>query len=615
MYQALYRKYRPIDFNSVVGQDIIIRTLKNSIINKTFSHAYMFFGPRGTGKTTVSKIFARSINCTNPVDGLACHECDACKCSFSKDCVDIIEIDAASNNGVDEIRELKNKISLVPSELKYKVYIIDEVHMLSIGAFNALLKTLEEPPEHAIFILATTDPQKVPETIISRCQCFSFKRISDDVIKNRLKFVCDEEKIDIDDEVLNNISIMAEGGLRDALGFLDKLVSFSNKKITNEDFIEINGIISNNELNFFLNDIMKCNFAEVLNKISIYNNLGKNLIQIMNQLLNFSRNLIVDYYLSNKVLDFSLNNLQLFVNLLNEKMFDIKKSGNTKIYIEMFLLKFINEINSKSTNLVENSIVEKDNLINSNKINNNNTVNVVKNNEYNSENVNNNVVDKSFSTNNSSDDDFDFSKEYSDEDEDFLSDNFSTNNNLVDNVENNKNSNDFIDNSSFVEKENSDIKKIKNIDEIIKVRVNNTLALADKKLLLEEQKNFELLHDFVFDQKVGYIVSSLLDSNLRAVSKDYIIISFEFDSNVNQNLMILDKITDVYNKITNSNKLFAIISDKNWDIVKNEYINNLKNNVKYQIMDEPDFIFEDSSNDDIITSSAFHLFGDIVEVE
>jgi hypothetical protein len=281
----------------------------------------------------------------------------------------------------------------------------------------------------------------------------------------------------------------------------------------------------------------------------------------------------------------------------------------------MFLLKFINEINSKSTNLVENSIVEKDNLINSNKINNNNTVNVVKNNEYNSENVNNNVVDKSFSTNNSSDDDFDFSKEYSDEDEDFLSDNFSTNNNLVDNVENNKNSNDFIDNSSFVEKENSDIKKIKNIDEIIKVRVNNTLALADKKLLLEEQKNFELLHDFVFDQKVGYIVSSLLDSNLRAVSKDYIIISFEFDSNVNQNLMILDKITDVYNKITNSNKLFAIICDKNWDIVKNEYINNLKNNVKYQIMDEPDFIFEDSSNDDIITSSAFHLFGDIVEVE
>ena len=172
MYHALYRKYRPMTFDDVVGQDSIVTTLRNSIINKTFSHAYMFFGPRGTGKTTISKIFARSINCEEPIDGCTCGKCPKCLHSFEKECVDIIEIDAASNNGVDEIRELKNKISLVPAELKYKVYIIDEVHMLSIGAFNALLKTLEEPPEHAIFILATTDPQKVPETIISRCQCF-----------------------------------------------------------------------------------------------------------------------------------------------------------------------------------------------------------------------------------------------------------------------------------------------------------------------------------------------------------------------------------------------------------------------------------------------------------
>ena len=197
MYQALYRKYRPKDFDSVVGQDSIIKTLKNSIINHNFSHAYMFFGPRGTGKTTISKIFARNINCLEPVDGLACGKCDHCKVSFSKECVDIIEIDAASNNGVDEIRELKNKISLVPSELKYKVYIIDEVHMLSMGAFNALLKTLEEPPEHIIFILATTDPQKVPETIISRCQCFSFKRIPSSIIKEKLVNICHDEKIKV----------------------------------------------------------------------------------------------------------------------------------------------------------------------------------------------------------------------------------------------------------------------------------------------------------------------------------------------------------------------------------------------------------------------------------
>ena len=256
MYQALYRKYRPKDFDSVVGQDSIIKTLKNSIINNNFSHAYMFFGPRGTGKTTVSKIFARNINCEKPKDGIACGKCDHCKVSFSKDCIDIIEIDAASNNGVDEIRELKNKISLVPSELKYKVYIIDEVHMLSIGAFNALLKTLEEPPEHAIFILATTDPQKVPETIISRCQCFSFKRISSEIIEDRLKFICKEEKIKIDDDVLKNIATLSDGGLRDALGSLDKLVSYTDEKITMEDFIEVNEIISDKQVNDFINNIL-----------------------------------------------------------------------------------------------------------------------------------------------------------------------------------------------------------------------------------------------------------------------------------------------------------------------------------------------------------------------
>ena len=297
MYQALYRKYRPIDFNSVVGQDSIIKTLKNSIINHNFSHAYMFFGPRGTGKTTVSKIFARNINCLDPKDGIACQECSSCKNSFSKDCIDIIEIDAASNNGVDEIRELKNKISLVPSELKYKVYIIDEVHMLSIGAFNALLKTLEEPPAHAIFILATTDPQKVPETIISRCQCFSFKRISESNLFERLKFISNEEKIDIDDDVLKAISLLSDGGLRDALGSLDKLVSYCDKKITLNEFEEINGIVSNSDISNLFNYIFKGEIKELLNDLNKFNDNGKNLIQIMVQLLNFSRDIIVDYYL------------------------------------------------------------------------------------------------------------------------------------------------------------------------------------------------------------------------------------------------------------------------------------------------------------------------------
>ena len=186
-YQALYRKYRPSTLKDVIGQDVVIKILKNAVINNKVGHAYLFSGPRGIGKTTIAKAFAKTVNCLDLKDGISCEKCKNCKAINETLCPDIIEIDAASNNGVDEIREIKNKINLVPSELKYKVYIIDEVHMLSIGAFNALLKTLEEPPEHIIFILATTDLQKVPATIISRCQCFEFHRISKENIVERLK--------------------------------------------------------------------------------------------------------------------------------------------------------------------------------------------------------------------------------------------------------------------------------------------------------------------------------------------------------------------------------------------------------------------------------------------
>ena len=589
MYQALYRKYRPKDFDSVVGQDAVIRTLKNSIKNHNFSHAYMFFGPRGTGKTTISKIFARNINCTSPIDGIACQKCDACRVSFSKDCIDIIEIDAASNNGVDEIRDLKNKISLVPSELKYKVYIIDEVHMLSIGAFNALLKTLEEPPEHAIFILATTDPQKVPETIVSRCQCFSFKRISTEIIKKRLEFVCSEEKIEIDDDVLYNISILSDGGMRDALGLLDKLTSYSNEKITMKDFVEINGIISDNEINSFLNYIMNGDISKVLELINNFDNNGKNLIQILAQILNFSRNLLVDYYLHNHNLDFSIDLLQDFANLLNEKMFDIKKSGNTKIYFEMLILKFINDevIKNSSSNTdffekkQEKSVIKEKNVQKDEKNNNN-------------------------SNNNSDDSDV--------EEEEFSFDNYMSDSDEYDDDMNNYVERDVLD-VSVDEEVHDNPPRIINIDEIMSTRVNNTLALANKDLLKQETLKFDLLKDFTFDQEIGYIVCSLLDAKIRAVSEDNMILSYEFDSNVKQNLMILDKIIDVYNKITKSNKNIAIISDDKWENVKNEYITKLKNKIKYDVVPEPEVIFEDLKKDGIISNSAVELFGDIVEVE
>ena len=574
MYQALYRKYRPMDFDSVVGQSSIVKTLKNSIIHHSFSHAYLFIGPRGTGKTTISKIFARNINCLDPKDGCACGKCSACLYSFSKECMDILEIDAASNNGVDEIRELRNKISLVPTELKYKVYIIDEVHMLSIGAFNALLKTLEEPPEHAVFILATTDPQKIPETIISRCQTFSFQKFNSSFLFDRLDYVCKNENIDIDPEVLSNIADISDGGMRDALGLLDKLYSFSNGKITLDDFYEINGVVSNSDLSKLLDYILTGNISDFLTLLHKFDYNGKNLIQIMNQLLIYTRNLLVDYYLNKNNTNYSVSLIENLANIINENMFDIKKSSNTIISIELFILKFINDNVLVNNNSIADSSINTTNSIDEEEI------------------VENSSVD------NDKKDESDVSIVVtSDEnsDEDVFND-------------------DIVDNNSSVNTLSS-FSNIINIDEIIKARVNNTLAFADKNLLKEEAKLFDLLKDFTFDQQIGYIVCALLDSNLRVVSADSMILSYDSTAIVKQNLSILDKMMEVYSKITGSSKKIAIISDDEWNSLKNEYISNLKNGIKYNFIPEPEVIFEESDKDDIIASSAIDLFGDIVEIE
>ena len=571
MYYALYRKYRPNDFDSVVGQNYIIKTLQNSIINKSFSHAYMFFGSRGTGKTSVSKIFARNVNCLSPVNGMSCKKCSACINSFSKECVDIIEIDAASNNGVDEIRDLRNNINLVPNVLKYKVYIIDEVHMLSTGAFNALLKTLEEPPEHVIFILATTDPQKVPETIISRCQCFSFKKISQKDIKNKLYEVCKNEKIDIDDSVIDKISMLSDGGLRDALGILDKIISYSDSKITLDDFNELNGTISDEDIFSFIKNVLDGNVKEILLSIDKYDNCGKNIIQIILQIINNSRDLIVDYYLNNNDNGLSINNLELFANLLNEKFNDIKKSSNTKIYIEMLLLKFIN-----------NNILKSNNVINKNFVSNNHSSDTEE--------------LHSFAKNDST------SQIKAEAD----------NNNDDNNDDNNGDNNNDDDNNDDI----ININKIINIEEINNIRINNTLATADKKMLQDEVQKFQLLTEFSFDKKIGSIVNNILDSTIRACGKKYLIISYSSEAVVRQNLDNIINLEKVYNDITKSNKKIAIISDNKWDSIKNEYILNLKNNIKYELISEPELLFEEYKKDDIISNSAISLFGeDIVEIE
>lgn len=342
-YQALYRKYRPKSFEDVVGQDIVIKTLKNSLKNNKISHAYMFSGPRGTGKTSIAKLFAKTVNCINLNDGDSCNSCKNCLSVINNECTDIIEIDAASNNGVDEIREIRNKITLVPNELKYKVYIIDEVHMLSIGAFNALLKTLEEPPSHVIFILATTDPHKVPVTIISRCQCFEFKRISNDNIVSKLNHICRLEAISIDADVLERIAVYADGGLRDAIGLLDKLVSYTSDKITMCDLNNICGLLSYDYQEKFLDMIFNSKSLEIIEEIDTLYDHGKDFVVFTQELMELlKKKLIISLREGdNSYIDFYLELISIF----NDMLVKLRQTDNVKIVFEVALISYINNKN------------------------------------------------------------------------------------------------------------------------------------------------------------------------------------------------------------------------------------------------------------------------------
>ena len=316
MYQALYRKYRPINFENVVGQDIIIRTLKNAISNDKISHAYLFTGPRGTGKTTIAKILAKTVNCTSQKNANSCEECVNCTQFNQKTSTDIIEIDAASNNGVDEIREIRNKVNLVPSSGKYKVYIIDEVHMLSTGAFNALLKTLEEPPSHAIFVLATTEPHKVPATILSRCQKFDFKKISNNSIIERLKYICKEEKINIEEEALEAIAKASDGGMRDSISLLDQVISYNSTDIKVDDVYKVNGTLSLSTKYEFIENILNKDICSILNKIDEFNNDGKNLIKILEDITNTLKNILLMKISDNFILKNS-NDIEQYKSLID----------------------------------------------------------------------------------------------------------------------------------------------------------------------------------------------------------------------------------------------------------------------------------------------------------
>ena len=356
MHKALYRVYRPKTFEDVVGQEHIVKTLKNQIKNNNIGHAYLFSGTRGTGKTSTAKIFARAVNCLNPINEEPCNECEICIDTLNDNIMDIVEIDAASNNSVDDIRELRESVKYTPSKAKYKVYIIDEVHMLSQGAFNALLKTLEEPPSYVIFILATTEPHKIPATILSRCQRFDFKRVSSKDIADRMSYICQKENIQAEDKALSLIARNSQGALRDALSILDQCMSFGNDKIEYNDVIELLGTVNIDELFQLSQSIIDEDTKKSLQILNEFIIWGKDIRNLINDLIDHFRNLMVckvskdlDEIISlpeesierlkEQSKTININDLIRILNILSETQDSMKSSSNTRILAEVTMMK------------------------------------------------------------------------------------------------------------------------------------------------------------------------------------------------------------------------------------------------------------------------------------
>lgn len=366
-YISLYRKYRPTTFNEVVGQDIVVKILQNSILNNKISHAYIFSGPRGTGKTSIAKIFSKAVNCLNN-SGDVCNNCDVCNKKFDE-LIDIVEIDAASNNGVDEIREIRNNSKLLPSILKYKVYIVDEVHMLSTSAFNALLKTLEEPPKHVIFILATTEINKIPSTVLSRCQKFDFKKISEGDIEKRLKYILDVENKKLNDDIVKLIAKLGEGGLRDSINLLDQTLSLNKDDIVEDDIYNLIGDVNRKEIFDLFDSIIQSNIKDVIKNVNSYYERGINITNIVNKLESIVKDLLIFNSTNNyfdkdyeaKLLNYNkidLNSLINFSNELFEFGYNLRKGNNHRNLVEIYFIR-ITLLFKNNNDEIKNELPEK----------------------------------------------------------------------------------------------------------------------------------------------------------------------------------------------------------------------------------------------------------------
>ena len=562
MYQALYRKYRPQNLDDVVGQDVITQTLKNSIKSQKISHAYIFTGPRGSGKTSVAKILAKTVNCKS-LDGYQiCNKCVCCTQKQSEN-MDIIEIDAASNNGVDEIREINNKVNLVPTLGKYKIYIIDEVHMLTIGAFNALLKTLEEPPSHIIFILATTDPQKVPITILSRCQRFDFKKISEDKMKERIKYIVDNEKLLIDESAILEIVRISDGSMRDALGILDQAISYTSGKISVEDIHSINGTITQKELINLIEYLFNGDISNLLNKIDDYNSNGKNISKITEEIIFLLRNIIlyksapnylenVDEAIKNISNKESLENLMQYISIFNESLLNMKKSFSSKIILEMAFIKIYSSIgkieNKKEENKNEPILnIENEPILN----------------------IENEPIIK-------------------------------------------PKINEKLNESKI--KISQEIKNIdiadKNFEQFKKTRIENILARFSKVRTNDLKKQIKDLNDYLLDDKIGQYIEMILDGTIKAASEEGIIFAFKVKSLsdlFNENIIVIEKILK---KIFKKEYLVIATDDDDWEIIKDDF--NLKK-VQYIYKKETMDYEQILKNKEQNTNNLNSLFGELLE--
>lgn len=340
-YKALYRKYRPKELSDIYGQETIVRLLNNAISKNVIAHAYLFSGPRGTGKTSVAKIFSRMINCENITDNKVCGKCAACSQENNDASPDIIEMDAASNNGVDEIREINTRVNTMPTLSKYKIYIVDEVHMLSTGAFNALLKTLEDPPKHIIFILATTEPQKLPSTIISRCQKIDFRTINMEAIQSCLENIAKKEKINIDKQAMREIAEYSNGGLRDAIGLLDQASIYANKNdaITQKLINGITGMVSNEIIKEVLTAIIEGNLNYLLEFTDEFDQRGGNYLYLINKLLILIKNIIISKKRDSKKID---NIYFKIINHITDLESIIRSTDQKRIAFELGIIKIMN---------------------------------------------------------------------------------------------------------------------------------------------------------------------------------------------------------------------------------------------------------------------------------